>query len=341
MGQCSALGSQQGGPGEADPPGVADGAGLPLETIIALNIRTEIAYGLQAGQTDGCTSVSYHADGVGLLAQNWDWRGGQAPNLIHLTIRPGGPDESVGGARNGAANGATNGAANGAPNGTASGTTAADRALSIITEGGIIGKIGISAAGVGVGLNAIPGLGVAYDRLPVHLALRAVLDWSAEEAARGPGVVERVAARLEAVGVASAAHIFLADAYASIGLEVSAVDTVRIPAEALRGGRVVAHSNHYVAAHPGVKSGKPYPDSPGRLARMTALVAAGHGPVGAGEAYEWLKDREGWPSSICRGPGSSSGSETLFSIVMDLEQRTASVEEGRPGEGGARHILRP
>ena len=55
--------------------GLADGAGVLLADILALNVRTEIAFGLDnraSVPSDGCTALSYHSSKAGLLAQNWD-----------------------------------------------------------------------------------------------------------------------------------------------------------------------------------------------------------------------------------------------------------------------------
>lgn len=51
--------------------GIADGANLILADIIALNVRTEINFGLFS---DGCTALSWLHDGESILAQNWDVR---------------------------------------------------------------------------------------------------------------------------------------------------------------------------------------------------------------------------------------------------------------------------
>ena len=52
--------------------GVAEGAGVDFGSILALNVRTEIAYGL-AKDADGCTAFSWKTeDGASFLAQNWD-----------------------------------------------------------------------------------------------------------------------------------------------------------------------------------------------------------------------------------------------------------------------------
>jgi isopenicillin-N N-acyltransferase-like protein len=49
--------------------GIADGAGRELLDIVALNVRTEINFGLFS---DGCTALAWHTEKRAWLAQNWD-----------------------------------------------------------------------------------------------------------------------------------------------------------------------------------------------------------------------------------------------------------------------------
>jgi len=102
----------------------------------------------------------------------------------------------------------------------------------MITEAGIIGKIGINSFGVGCTLNAITAKGVSFTKLPCHLALRTVLESSSREEA---------IATLEKSGVASACHILVADKTGGTGLECSSEDIMRLEMNE-RG--VVAHTNH-------------------------------------------------------------------------------------------------
>jgi isopenicillin-N N-acyltransferase like protein len=160
--------------------GIAEGAGVAFLDVLALNVRTEIAYGLMS---DGCTAFGWLHDGakngkMSYLAQNWDWSCGQKGNLLHVRIeRAGRP------------------------------------AVEMVTEAGIVGKIGMNGAGVGVTLNAIAAKGVDFDKVPCHLALRSVLD----SGSRGEAVE-----RLRRLGVASSCHIQIADRECgAVGLEVS------------------------------------------------------------------------------------------------------------------------
>lgn len=52
--------------------GVAKGAGVDVDSILAINVRTEIAYGMF---NDGCTALSWKDGEKSFLAQNWDVSG--------------------------------------------------------------------------------------------------------------------------------------------------------------------------------------------------------------------------------------------------------------------------
>lgn len=49
--------------------GIAEGADLLFEDILALNICSEVSMGLMR---DGCTSMSWKSGSISSLAQNWD-----------------------------------------------------------------------------------------------------------------------------------------------------------------------------------------------------------------------------------------------------------------------------
>lgn len=321
--------------------GVADGAGVGFLDVLALNVRTEIMFGLftdaeavrakggaAAATTtngngvvngggerhpptrgdddfpsDGCTALSYHppskSSSSSLLAQNWDWQPAQSPNLIILHISQ--PNTST------------------IPN------------IAMVTEAGIIGKIGLNSAGVGTCLNAIRARGLDTTRLPVHLALRTILEFRS--------VTGALVALKRLGGVAGSAHILVADPEGARGLEFAGGKKefrVILPDEK---GRVV-HTNHLVLEHPGVEEPGWLPDSKDRLVRMNvltdgegALVADG-GKIDFTRVVELFKDEEGFPCSINRLGVAEGESQTLFTIVMDLGRKEALVKVGRPTEGG-------
>ncbi|KAH6842429.1 acyl-coenzyme A:6-aminopenicillanic-acid-acyltransferase [Chaetomium sp. MPI-CAGE-AT-0009] len=277
--------------------GIAAGAGVDFEDILALNVRTEIAYGMF---NDGCTSIAWKARGESFLAQNWDWEIEQFPNLIVIHIVP--PPSSD------------------LPR------------IHMITEAGIIGKLGLNSSGVGVTLNAIKARGVDFARLPCHLALRTVLNSSSRAEAVG---------KLTEVGVASACHITIADAATGgVGLECSHKDIVPI---AMSDAGVCMHTNHYLEDHAaGVVDARLLgEDSPARLERVQTLIAQeGADAAPSFERIErFLRDEEGYPYSICRTRARDCRLETLFSICMDLSEKKATVRTGRPVEKDSEKLL--
>ncbi|KAJ5125747.1 AAT-domain-containing protein [Penicillium atrosanguineum] len=265
--------------------GIADGAGLPFIDIIILNIRTEIAFGMF---NDGCTSLYWKTHNNSFLAQNWDWMEEQKQNLIILDItQDDGPR------------------------------------IKMITEAGIIGKIGFNELGVGVCLNAIKVPGCNSSRLPVHLALRSVLDSpSANDAVR----------QLEEAGIAASAHILIADKDEAIGLE-STAETIRIIK--MNEQHQIFHANHLLLDHDGPLDAGWLADSLPRQQRIKKLAlkydpSAGREP-GVTDITHILDDHDGFPVSICRYEKGPLGMDaTLFSIVMELRGRAATVYLGRP-----------
>ncbi|KAL8841482.1 MAG: hypothetical protein Q9170_000945 [Blastenia crenularia] len=269
--------------------GLATGAGVPFLSILALNVRTEIAFGMFS---DGCTAFSWKHGDTSILAQNWDWRQEQKENLIRLRI---------------------------------------DRtdqpSIDMITEAGIIGKIGLNSAGVGVCLNAVRAKGVDFSRLPCHLALRKCLDSTRRE--------EAVAA-LQHAGVASSCHILVADPHGGSGLECSAVDLVVLP---MSSKGVVTHTNHYIDEHPGVEDEPDLKDTYARLERITELIKFAKPDLRSVQTL--LEDDRGYPASINRQRTDNSSVMTLFSIVMDLPGHSAEVRVGRPSEADETLKLQP
>src|SRR5699024_3028154 len=124
--------------------GVAKGAGVDFEDILALNTRTEIALGNYGKKTfsDGCTATATMPP-VGtdmIISQNWDWKGTQTKSLLLLEVH-----------------------IKGKPT------------ITMVTEGGMIGKIGYNSEGLGLCFNALL-TDKKSDEVPIHLALRGILN---------------------------------------------------------------------------------------------------------------------------------------------------------------------
>ena len=124
--------------------GIAQGAGVTLDEILALNCRTEIFSANHVPLCSECTSLfvapEITANGHTLLAQNWDWANPLRGGTILLRVKqPGAPT------------------------------------LLTLTEAGMVGKIGFNSAGVGVCTNFLQHnqrrIGV-----PFHIILREALN---------------------------------------------------------------------------------------------------------------------------------------------------------------------
>lgn len=271
--------------------GLAHGSGQQFESILALNVRTEIGYGML---TDGCTAFAWKTDRESFIAQNWDWDAEQKENIAAVKI-----------------------------------TQQGKPTIHMMTEAGIIGKIGLNSAGVGVTLNAIAAKGVAFDKLPCHFALRTALESQS---------LQEATTRLSKAGVASACHITVADIKTgSIGFENAATDQVQLHTK----DGINTHSNHFTVPHQGVEDKEMLPDSPVRLSRVRELLQEIKAEPTTQQLKDILKDIKNSPGAICRSQTEKSTIETLFSIVMDLNNRSAAVKMGRPVEGGEEFELRP
>ncbi|KAI0397204.1 peptidase C45 acyl-coenzyme A:6-aminopenicillanic acid acyl-transferase-like protein [Xylariaceae sp. FL0594] len=312
--------------------GIADGSGTGLLDILALNIRTEIMFGLFSGScndsadvgvdikrglqdlasvpSDGCTSLGWLTETGSFLCQNWDWDVDQGENLIICHIMQAQVD-----------NDNSRGNSGGRGNKSKGGDIPA---FSMVTEAGIIGKIGFNAAGVGCCLNAIKCRGVDVTKQPMHFALRKVLESPSRAAA------------IEAIktgGVAGSGYILIGDATGSTGLECTSKWVREIHMDELNR---VCHTNHLVVDKYDVDEPPWLEDSPARLARLhelTAKMAHDGNPTLEGIFSDIFGDTQGYPGSINRRQEQGkSEAETLFTILMDLTRRSAHVTFGRPTE---------
>ncbi|MET9064286.1 C45 family peptidase [Streptosporangium sandarakinum] len=143
--------------------GVAEGADVPLWVVAALNARTEILSEAAAPRAGECSTVVHvgtsrsgasAGDGTGNGAagrtvggQSWDW---------HEELADGWHPQSVRGAAGDPADGGS-------------------LAFTGITEYGILAKIGLNEAGVGVLFNILGHAGDGAGGVPVHLVARRAL----------------------------------------------------------------------------------------------------------------------------------------------------------------------
>lgn len=280
---------------------IAEGAQVEFLDVLALNIRSEIAFGLfdetsrrpmAIDAVDGCTTLGWKTpSGATFLSQNWDWKSKQKPNLIILRVNP-------------------------------KGVPGVDLpSFQMITEAGIIGKIGFNEHGVGCLLNGIRAMGVNPKRMPIHFALRTILESKSKREA-----LEKI----ESVGLAGSSHILLGDDTGPTGLECTSIGFQEIPADNL--GRVV-HANNLILKHEGVFEPLWLEDSPKRTARLQELATKEVGDkAGFDTLLELFKDEQGYPASINRRQFGNNDSNTLFNVVYNVTERKGVISMGRPTE---------
>ncbi|KAI9743466.1 MAG: hypothetical protein M1818_002778 [Claussenomyces sp. TS43310] len=284
--------------------GIAEGAGLDLLDIVALNCRSEIALG---NFSDGCTSMAWKTekDGV-ILAQNWDWTASVKDNCVFMSIeKPGKPK------------------------------------IYMITEAGVVGKIGFNSASVGTNLNAIRAKPTDTSKLPVHVLLRVCLESSSAAAA---------VTNMEILGgIASAQHILIADADVAESLELTPKGNVYLSTNESENG-IVCHTNHLIrnkyVDEPPWLAGSPIRLE--RIEKLTSNLAMGTKPVTAEMLRRQVfSDVFNSPQAICCQEDPSrpieTRSSTLFCIIMRFQhgqEPSAEVVWGKPGSGLESAILK-
>lgn len=254
----------------------ADGAGVPRHWIHALNARSELVSGL-AAEAGECTAVFFAERG--LLGQTWDWLEALEPLIAILDVRH--PD--------------------------------GHRVLAL-SEPGILGKIGLSSAGLGVCLNFLrsphPLVGV-----PVHALLRGILDL------RHPQELEP---RLARAGNGRSAHVLVGSASGEgIGLEFTGTTCHRLQPET----GVLTHTNHFLRED--FEPGPGTPNSKARLSRACQLTGTGDWSSLRGMLSDRGDPEHPITVSWRHMPGWEFGlMGTVCALAMDLRDGILEVRRG-------------
>ncbi len=309
--------------------GIADGAGLGYAEILALNVRTELlagrfaqgrhphyaravranraagvpqhpepaAFAVSDGpDMDECTTVAAQAhasaDQHVWLAQNWDWTGDQRDACVLLKIyEPGRAD------------------------------------ILTLTEAGMLAKIGLNSAGIGVSLNILAStLDGKEPGMPVHVQLRLMLECDSFDAARAS------AARVPS-GASSC--ITLASASGEmVALEITPAGVGELHPEA----GALAHANHCIS-RVAADNAAPLAKTSTTLARYDrarVMLDAQSGAASRAALIAILRDQSNAPSCICRHPNLDlhpcERTESVAGVVMDLTARVMYVAPGVPSD---------
>jgi len=279
--------------------GVADGAGLDLADVLAINVRTEVMYSARARQAPmtrtrlpaECSAFAVvpapGQDGPAIIGQNWDWLLHAAQTLVVLEVRQDdGPD------------------------------------FVTVVEAGLLAKTGMNAAGLGLVTNAlVTDADAGEPGLPYHVLLRAVLDCAT--------VTEALEA-LQAGPRSSSANYLVAHASGSaLDIEAAPGDFTRLYPLFPEDG-VLLHTNHFLAdIHPTDLALWAMPSSQVRLQRLRAARARTQADYRA-----LLIDHADHPHSVCTHPDPADHpceqGTTVASVLMDLTARHIWLAAGNP-----------
>jgi isopenicillin-N N-acyltransferase-like protein len=285
--------------------GIADGAGVDLDDVMAINVRTEVLYSNRMSNALGARAPaecsvfgSAQDDRPVVVGQNWDWAPAAMGTCVVLQAEP---DDAP--------------------------------AYTTVVEAGLLAKFGVNSEGFAVMTNALSCTeDVADPAVPYHVMLRALLECSSTAEALD---------RLGSAQRASSANYLLVD---SEGRAVD-VEARPGGAEALhrieRDDRgVLLHTNHFVSPE---FDAVDYADlvvstTRTRLARLSDMVSGAPDP-GALTLFESaMTDHTNAPESLCRHPDDRlpqpEQSMTVSSVLVDLTAGEIAVSEGPPCERG-------
>lgn len=279
--------------------GVAAGASLDLEDLLAINARSEIMFGLARRGAPECTTFfagpPATADGHVLVGQSWDWRPCCESNVVLVEVEQGDRPSFVS-----------------------------------IVEAGQVGKLGFNSAGIALGVNLlVSDVDHGEANVPFHVILRGILN------ARTPE--EAVAAVVRARRGASGNYVIASATGEAVDLETGpgGVETVRMihPENGL-----LWHSNHFTCDIPfGDAVVDKWVDSPVRLQTIGERLDSARGTLTRESATEHLRDHTGYPDSICRHPNDDvpevERSASVVAWVIDATDRVASLRVGTPCSG--------
>ncbi|MCJ1877996.1 C45 family autoproteolytic acyltransferase/hydolase [Pseudomonas nitroreducens] len=286
--------------------GLALGAGLPLWQLAALNARTEVLAVMPAQPVEGECSTSVHAP-AGAIAprslQTWDWHDSLVPHGLLLGF-----------------------------------TGSTGLTAKLFTEFGMLGKIGVNSAGLGVHFNILhheSDNGSAG--VPVHAIARRVL----EEATSVTEAIDM--ARSARVSASTVLSVFTRNDVRAraASIEMSPAHTVVVVP---REDGWLLHTNHFLDGE--LSWGERTADVSTTYARLEHLKAATTGMTGKalGERADAFCGADGDQAVVCFHPDMSEPDterwETLLSIGLDTAGCALEYVAGTPKKMADEGFLR-
>jgi isopenicillin-N N-acyltransferase-like protein len=278
--------------------GIAAGAGLSFEDILALNLRTEIMFPpVVRAAAEGCTALvalpEATAEGHTLVAQNWDWHFSAADTVVLLEAEP----------------------ADGPRFFTA-------------VEAGLLTKTGMNSAGIGLVTNALTSdQDKGEPGVPYHAILRAILE--------SETMADAVSAVTRNRRGSSANYLIAHRDGEAINVEAAPGDYARVYWAFPEDG-VYAHSNHFICPGFDLKDVALWrgPGTLFRRRRAQQLLQEHNGAHDVETLQALLSDHFDRPFSVCahvdpRRPPMEQTC-TVLSIIMDLTSGALWIADGNP-----------
>ena len=271
--------------------GIADGAGLPVHEIAALNARTELlAVANPAGAPECSAVVALPTGRTPVACQTWDWYQAMSECWLKWTVP--------------------------LPDG---------REITTLTEYGVLAKIGVSSAGVGVLFNKLLHASDASGDIgyPLHLLSRRILQ-TAENTDDAVGL----AAQASASASSAVTVVDAAGAVASLELFPGGLGVAQ-PADAL-----LVRTNHFLAAD-GREGCLATTVGPGSEIRRDTLLSAfaDDPPASAEQVLEAMHDHAE-VGGVCAHPDPAVEPvlrhATLATAIVDVGERSLGVTAGGP-----------
>ncbi len=265
---------------------IADAAGLDPLWLVALNSRTEIlSHGglvetpdLQATE---CTALCF--PGSNLLGQTWDW--GKPLEDLSILLRIESPDGPT---------------------------------ITMITEPGIIGKIGMNSAGLGVCLNILT-LGEKLDGVPIHILLRGILDCQ---------TIDQAATLITSANTGKSSNVLVADMAGNcFDTEFAGQTCFTLNPE----DGVLIHTNHYRGQPVNSPEDPLFHSSYARYGRVAGHIQNQPEDRSLNLMKSILSDRSNIEFPIFRPfipHVAVKELGTVFTMVMDLDTRELHIRKG-------------
>jgi isopenicillin-N N-acyltransferase like protein len=285
--------------------GLADGAQLEYDDILALNCRTEVidAASVSAAAGHGglfipeCSTFAAEASATAggrlLIGQNWDWLVGCERNVIVLHVEQDAKPNYV-----------------------------------TVVEAGLLAKMGMNDVGVALTTNGLVSeQDAGGDGLPFHVMLRALIE--ARTLSDGVTTLQRT------TRASSGNYLLASGSGLAVNIETVSGDyhgaTVALPVDG-----VFAHTNHFTCrSGPGLSVAVwESPASPLRLHRLSTFLQESSGQLDRAGLEGILADHADHPWGLCTHENVDLPEHeryaTRASIIMEPETRTMWLAEGNP-----------